>query len=121
MKGTSPTQRSLKLLREQGAAVAVVEHWNPWSKTRQDLFGFADLLVLDPRVPGVTFVQVCAGSSHAARRAKLLPLLAVRVALEAQNRVEITSWSKKGPRGKRKVWTARTEAITLDQVRAQSA
>jgi hypothetical protein len=26
--------------------VAIVEHWNPWAKIRQDLFGFGDLLAI---------------------------------------------------------------------------
>ena len=42
----SPTQRSLKHLREQGYRVAIVEHWNPHARIRQDLFGVIDLLCL---------------------------------------------------------------------------
>ena len=43
---TSPTQLSLKKLREEGYIVAVVEHWNSFARIRQDLFGFIDLLAL---------------------------------------------------------------------------
>ena len=43
---TSPTQLSLKKLREEGYTVAVVEHWNSFARIRQDLFGFIDLLAL---------------------------------------------------------------------------
>jgi hypothetical protein len=39
---TSPTQLSLKKLREEGYTVAVVEHWNSFARIRQDLFGFID-------------------------------------------------------------------------------
>ena len=42
----SPTQRSLKYLREQGYAVWIVEIWNPWARKRQDLFGCIDLLAI---------------------------------------------------------------------------
>ena len=43
---TSPTQLSLKKLRDEGYTVAVVEHWNNWAKIRQDLFGFIDIIAL---------------------------------------------------------------------------
>lgn len=42
----SPTQLSLKLLRYRGYVVAVVEHWNPYAKIRQDAFGIADLIAI---------------------------------------------------------------------------
>ena len=44
----TPTQRSLKYLREQGYTVAIVERWNAFAKIRQDLFGFIDLLAIKP-------------------------------------------------------------------------
>lgn len=43
---TSPTQLSLKKLREEGYVVAIVEHYNYFAKIRQDLFGFIDILAL---------------------------------------------------------------------------
>jgi len=42
----SPTQLSLKHLRKTCQIVQVVEHWNPFSRTRQDLFGIVDILAL---------------------------------------------------------------------------
>jgi hypothetical protein len=42
----TPTQRSLKYLREQGYTVAITERWNPFARIRQDLFGFVDLLAI---------------------------------------------------------------------------
>jgi len=46
MASKSPTQLSLAKLREEGYTCWITEHWNPWSKTRQDLFGFIDILAL---------------------------------------------------------------------------
>lgn len=44
---SSPTARSLKLLRERGyPLVQVVEHWNSFAKIRQDLFGVVDVLAV---------------------------------------------------------------------------
>jgi len=65
----SPTQRSLAHLKTLGYQPKVVEHWNPFAKMRQDVFG-ADILALKPGAP-VLVVQVTSGSNHAARRTKL--------------------------------------------------
>lgn len=43
---TSPTQNSLAHLRKTCDLVAVVEHWNPHCRIRQDLFGIIDILAL---------------------------------------------------------------------------
>jgi len=45
-KGPSTLARSLKLLRDEGWIAAKVEHWNPFAKIRQDLFGFIDIVAL---------------------------------------------------------------------------
>lgn len=42
----SPTQRSLKYLKDEGWTVAITEKWNPHARIRQDLFGFIDLLAI---------------------------------------------------------------------------
>lgn len=43
---TSPTARTLRLLRGMGYQAFVVERWNPHVKRRQDFGGFADILAL---------------------------------------------------------------------------
>ena len=45
----SPTQRTLKRLRDSGdyPLVTIVERWNAFAKIRQDLFGIIDLLAID--------------------------------------------------------------------------
>ena len=50
----SPTSRSLALMRDRGYTCAVTEHWNPFARIRQDLFGFVDVLCLS----GETVVAV---------------------------------------------------------------
>lgn len=45
MPSISTINRSLQYLRRQGGIAAKVERpWNPYSKVRNDLFGFADIL-----------------------------------------------------------------------------
>lgn len=65
----SPTQRSKKLLEERGYLVAVVEHWNPHARIRQDLFGFIDLIALGG--DRTLAVQTTTGSNAAARVKKI--------------------------------------------------
>lgn len=59
MAGLSPTQRTMKYLREQGRIVGKVETFNPYAGQfgqRNDLFGFIDLICIDP-VDGIVAVQ----------------------------------------------------------------
>ena len=107
---TSPTQRTLTRLRELGFTAAVVERWNPYARIRQDLFGFVDLVAVHPDLGYTLYIQTCAGGSHAAREAKIresehFPAVA------ACGIVEVWSWAKQGPRGKRKTWNLRTERV----------
>lgn len=119
MAKTSPTQRTLAELRKNGYTAQVVERWNPHAKVRVDLFGVIDLLALLPdRILGI---QACAGASHAARRTKILDEPRARQWLQAGAALECWSWSKRGARGKRKTWTLRVEAITLEMFAAADA
>ena len=50
----SPTQRSLKKLREEGWIAEVTERWIPGANIRKDLWGFVDILCLrDGQLLGV--------------------------------------------------------------------
>jgi hypothetical protein len=59
-KGTSPTQRSLKHMREAGYVCAIVEKWNPHARIRQDMFGFIDVLCV--KGEDIVGVQACSGA-----------------------------------------------------------
>lgn len=65
----SPTQRSLKHLREQGYLCAIVEHWDHFARKRRDLFGMFDLLCV--REGETLAVQTTSGSNVSARVKKL--------------------------------------------------
>jgi hypothetical protein len=71
----TPTQRTLKALRGQGRICGIVERFNPYGGkhgVRQDLFGFIDIIALDP-VLGVVGVQSCgeAFSGHVKKMTEL--------------------------------------------------
>jgi hypothetical protein len=103
MAKVSPTQRSLKHLRAAGYHVEIVERWNQWSRSRHDLFNMFDLLALHPDGTLVG-VQVTSTDHVAERVAKLEanPLLAIWI---TKNTAVVHGWAKRGPRGKRKLWT----------------
>ena len=72
MAKTSPTQRTLKRMRDSGdyKLVQVVEHWNPFGRVRQDLFGIGDILGIS--ITGEThLLQVTSYGNMNARIKKL--------------------------------------------------
>lgn len=107
----SPTARTIKLLKEMGYATDIVEHWNPFSKTRHDLFNFADILALSPYK--LIAIQCTSGSNHSARRKKILASPLAKMWLQAGNEIALWSWSKQKVKRNSKVyrWTVRAEEI----------
>jgi hypothetical protein len=67
----TPTARTLKLLRAEGLMVDTVERWNPFSRTRRDLFGFIDVLGLDVAGKTMWAVQATSVSNMSARGKKI--------------------------------------------------
>jgi hypothetical protein len=111
MKKTSPTQRSLKHLRDAGYLVAITERWNPFAKIRQDLFGFVDLIAI--RGNETLAVQTTSGSNVAARVEKINSTQSAKLWLESPTRkIVVHGWAKQGAVGKRKLWTLREVEIT---------
>ena len=87
----TPTQRSLAYLRAEGYLVAIVEHWNPFARIRQDLFGFIDLLAI--RRDETLAVQVTAsGVSSRVKKIEASPHLG-RVR-EAGWKLHVHGWRK---------------------------
>ena len=105
----SPTQRTLAECRKRGWTAQVVERWNPHARIRQDLFGCIDIVALTDT--GILGIQACAGASHAARMAKCRAEPRMWEWFYSGGHFEVWSWAKRGARGKRKVWTLRTEGV----------
>lgn len=116
---TSPTQRTIRELKNQGRICAIVERWNAHvgeHGIRQDLFGIIDVIALDPQ-RGVVGVQSCgqAFSEHFKK-------LTIEKAEETMNwlktpgtALELWSWRKiKLKRGgKAERWAPRIREIVL--------
>ena len=94
MAKTSPTQRTLQLLRKEGYTVAVAEKFNHFIKVRQDLFGWIDVVAIHPEINGVMGVQTTSGSNLSARIKKAQALDSYKTWLEAGNSIEFHGWRK---------------------------
>lgn len=117
--GISPTQRTMAELRKRGWTAQVVEHRVPRVNILRDLFGVIDVVALAPGVfnleaPYILGIQATSGVNHAARRDKILTEPRARQWVEAGGRLELWSWSKRGDRGKRKLWALRVEAFIAE-------
>ena len=86
----SPTQRSLKHLREQGYIAEVVERWNAFARIRQDLFGCIDILAL--RDSETLAVQTTSWA-HVPDRARKVAANPALPAMQAAGwRIEVHGW-----------------------------
>lgn len=104
---TSPTQRSLKYMRDKGYQSAVVEHWNAFARIRQDLYGFIDIIAVgDGETVGV---QTTTSSNMAARATKIRLSTSLPKLLFAGWRIVVHGWVKR----KNGRWEVREEEITL--------
>ena len=93
---TSPTQLSLKLMKERGYKCEITERWNQFARVRQDLYGFIDVLCLgDGEVVGV---QTTSYSNMSARVKKIREHENFKFVAAAGIRVIVQGWHKKGAR-----------------------
>ena len=109
----SPTERTLKALREGGHEADVVERWIGGKfKVRKDLFGMFDILCLrEGRLVGIQCTNGGDGH-HANRKAKLLANEILPKWLACGCQAEVWSWYKYAERVDGRWWRARIEPIT---------
>lgn len=111
----SPTALSLKWLRDRGYLAEVVEQYR--GGVRKDLFGFADIVAVRLKAIGqpsdILFLQTTTASHVGARFKKIQNLISAIHCLQADCAVHIHGWSKKGARGKRKVWVPNVFQLEL--------
>jgi hypothetical protein len=111
----SPTTRILERLRKDGWTAQVVERFNAHAKVRQELFGFINVRAIPPGEPPLA-VPATTSRNPPARLVKALALPALRSWLAAGCRFEVHGWSKKGLRGKWKLWTLTRRPVRLSEV-----
>ena len=89
---STPTQRSLKHMRDQGYLCEVTERWNQWAKVRQDLFNFVDILCIKD---GKTVaVQTTSYSNISARIKKIQGLDSYPIIKSAGWEIVVHGWKK---------------------------
>jgi hypothetical protein len=89
---SSPTQRSLKIMRERGFVCEITERWNPFAKIRQDLFNFVDILCVKD---GITVaVQTTSYSNISARIKKIEALETYPIVRSAGWVILVQGWKK---------------------------
>jgi len=103
MAKTSPTQRTLKRLKEsnQYVLVKVVERWNSFAKIRQDLWNF-DLLCIDNEGNTVA-IQVTSKSNMNARIRKIEDSEYTPHLRKANWTLLVEGWYKDGHRWKSEI------------------
>lgn len=88
----TPSQRSIKLLRDKGYQVANVESYNAFTKRKHDLYGCIDLLAIGN---GETLaIQVTSKSNMKARINKIADADAFPEMLRSKWRVIVHGWFK---------------------------
>jgi carbonic anhydrase len=89
---SSPTARSLKVMRERGYLADVVEKWIPGANIRKDLYGFIDILCIkDNEIVGV---QSTSGDNVAARCTKIAEHPNVDAVRKAGIKLVVHGWRK---------------------------
>ena len=93
---TSPTQRTLALLRKGGWTAEVVEKWIPGANIRKDLFGFIDVVAI--RGKEILGVQCTSYSNISARVKKIEEHDNVAAVRDAGIGIQVHGWRKKDNR-----------------------
>ena len=95
---TSPTARTLNYLRGQGITCDKAEAFNAYSRKTTDLFGFIDVVALDPQRGQIVGIQVTSGSNVQSRVKKILEEDDIREYaaqwVRCGGRVEVWGWRK---------------------------
>lgn len=119
MSRTFSLVKSRAELAKQGYSTWITEKpWNPYTKRREDLFNFIDLIGIRADLLGVLGIQAC-GEDAAGHYKKITkgytdgkgqiigPNPYIHTWLTAKNRFFIWSWCLRGDRGKRKLYRLR--------------
>jgi hypothetical protein len=114
---SSPTARTLALLRADGWIAEVVEKWIPFAKIRKDFAGCIDIICFrppreidigstqsEPAGAGIVGVQATSTGNLGARIKKSLAEPKLALWKQSGGRFACIGWAKRGKRGERKTW-----------------
>lgn len=110
----TPTQRSLKLLRERGWIAEVVERWIPGGPNRmgvrKDLWSFCDILCIHPVSAEVLAVQTTTAGNMSARVRKITDCELTPVVRKCGIGIHVHGWAK--PTKGRRTWACRERDLS---------
>ena len=92
---SSPTSRSLEVMRERGYFAEVVERWIPGANVRKDFAGFIDILCIHRERGDIVGVQATSGSNVAARVDKIINHENVGAVRKGGIRILVHGWAKR--------------------------
>lgn len=106
---SSPTSRTLAKLKSRGIPAQVVEKWiaikgHPGGGVRRDLFNIIDIVALRGCIWGI---QATSAANVSKRIEKINAEPLALEWIRAGGSLSVFGWSKKGKRGKRKLWACR--------------
>jgi len=108
--------RTLEYYRSRGYHIGRVEQTVPYGFIKIDLFHLFDFLCFHPARVGVIGVQVTSTPHMNDREQKMRTNPILKGWLRSEHReAVILGWSKKGARGKRKLWTPCIRRLDNDQ------
>lgn len=105
---TSPTQRSLALLRSENYEPQIVERYNSFSRTRSDLYGWIDILAIHKETGDVLVVQTTSATNVSSRMNKITASEHLSLVRKAGWSIEVHGW-KRGRNGR---YTVRRENLS---------
>lgn len=115
----SPSARCIAECKRRGWIAQNVEQTIPRTFIKRDLFGVIDIVAATPT--GILGIQATSGDHSANRRTKILAEPRMKLWLAAGARLAVWSWSKRGARGERKLWTLREVEITAADFQQEAA
>ena len=110
----SPTERTLRWLRDAGWRADVVERWLPHARVRKDVYGFIDILCIND--DDTLGVQATSAANVGSRIQKIRALDAARSWLVGGRKLWVVGWRKYRKAEAGKHWRPLVRELTLSDL-----
>jgi hypothetical protein len=107
---SSPTVRTLKLMRGRGWLAEVTERWIPGANIRKDLWSFCDVLCLHPENGEILAVQTTSASNMSARIRKIAECELTAIVRKCGIGIHVHGWV--APAKGKRFWTVREKDLS---------
>lgn len=107
---TTPTQRTLKLMRDRGWLAEVTEKWIPGANIRKDLWTFCDVLCLHPESGEILAVQTTSASNMSARVKKIVECELTAIVRKCGIGIHVHGWV--APSKGNRFWSVRERDLS---------